>query len=87
MSKRERRLTDSDVRRRLLFLINEASQPDPIYDQTVQYALRVISNFYCIGRDGSSADVYKLSRYWSRNAHDLLQSGEWKGLTTRKPTQ
>jgi hypothetical protein len=48
--KQARPLTEADVRRRLLFLVDEASQHDPVYDQTVQYALRVVSNFYCIGR-------------------------------------
>jgi len=67
-------MTSADAERRLQFLISEANQPDPIYDQTVRMAFRVVSNFYCIGRDGGSADVYKLSRYRSEKAHDLIKS-------------
>jgi len=67
------------VERRLQFIINEARQEYPIYDQTVRYAFRVVTNFYSIGKDGGSSAVYKGARYRSQAAHDLIRSGNWKG--------
>jgi hypothetical protein len=68
-----------DVERRIQFVIQEARQSKPWYDQTVIYALRVATNFYCINKNGGSSLVYRQSRYRSAKAHELILSGEWQG--------
>jgi hypothetical protein len=70
------RLTRDAVLRRADFLINEACSNDPARDQTVTFAMRVISNYVSTGRDLSSAGIKKASARMSRRAL------EQKGVTT-----
>lgn len=79
MRKQQRPLTADDVERRLRFILAEAALSDPIYDQTVRMAFRVVSNFYCVGRDCGPDHVYEHTRYRSAEAHKTFLSGNWKG--------
>jgi len=78
MREQKRPLNAADVERRLQFIIDEASLPNPIYDQTVRMAFRVATNFYCVGRDCGSEYVYEFSRYRSEEANKVWRSGDWK---------
>lgn len=65
------KITEAAIRRRVRFLIDEAGSPDPCYDQTVRYALRVISNYYSVGNDLSSGQIKQVSTRISRSALKL----------------
>lgn len=69
------RLSTSEVEpfvvRRIVFLLGEARSGDPRRDQTVTYAMRVISNYFSIGRDAGSAAIKRESRRFSRRAVEL----------------
>lgn len=73
MPRKPGRLLDTDdIRRRVAFLIEEASQPIPsIRDHSITYTMRTISNFYSVGRDEKSKFISLNSRYRSKNAHAL----------------
>ncbi len=74
-------LSEAAVNRRIEFLLNEAKSKDPTNDQTVVFALRVLSNWACVHRDCSSAAVKLLNPLRSRAANELSRSingkGEW----------
>jgi hypothetical protein len=62
------------IQRRAEFVYNEAKLQDRKHDQTVKYALRVLSNWATVGIDGSSERVKRRNRRVSRNALELLTS-------------
>lgn len=67
--------------RRAQFLLDEARSEQPTRDQTVTFALRVISNWATIGKDGSSSTVKWLNRNISQKAWELYHSqsdAEWE---------
>lgn len=75
------------VLRRAEFLLNEARCRDSKYDQTVRYALRVISNNLCCGADGSSSFVKWNIKYISKIAYELYLNStdeEWHKNTTNE---
>jgi hypothetical protein len=76
MRKRKRKHNNADIERRLQFVIQEARQDEPLYDQCVDISLRVISNYLCIGEDGQSSAIYKKSRFRSEKAHQLHLAGD-----------
>jgi hypothetical protein len=61
------------VLRRAQFVCSEVFFPDRKRDQTVTYALRVISNFVAVGRDASSSQVKKLNPRVSKQAFNRLK--------------
>ena len=67
--------------RRAKFVIEEARCDQPVYDQTVTAALRVISNWATVGRNGSSAAIKWLNPRLSEAAWELYHSvtdAEWQ---------
>lgn len=64
-------ISEQQIDRRIEFLIHEAAQPDAFRDQTVTYALRVITNYLAVGDDVSSARLAQRSRLRSRAALEL----------------
>ncbi len=77
----------SIAHRRAQFLINEARSSDPTYDQTVRYALRVISNWATVGKDCSSAEIKWLNPRVSEKAlelYDAVSDEEWLKRTTNE---
>ncbi len=68
------------ILRRADFLLNEARSPKPLRDQTVTYAMRVISNYCSIGKDAGSSQIKRANQRISRSAFDLkrtLPFNEW----------
>jgi hypothetical protein len=61
------------VIRRAQFVCNEACFPDQEHDQTVKYALRVISNFATVGKDATSSQVKELNPRVSKQAFSRLK--------------
>lgn len=73
-------IDEAIIFRRIDFLLREAASERPFRDQTVTYAMRVISNFYSVGRDISSADAKRHSKRMSRKALELKKlttESEW----------
>jgi hypothetical protein len=66
-------LTEKDIHRRIDFLLNEARSPHPVRDQAIIFTMRVISNFYSIGKDSSSSKITLLSKRMSREALHLKE--------------
>lgn len=64
-------ISEQQIDRRIAFLIHEAAQPDAFRDQTVTYALRVITNYLAVGDDVSSSNLAQRSRLRSRAAVEL----------------
>lgn len=64
-------ISEQQIDRRIEFLIREAAQPDAFRDQTVTYALRVITNYLAVGDDVSSSNLAQRSRLRSRAAVEL----------------
>jgi hypothetical protein len=78
------RLDDDAIRRRVAFVLDEASQPRPIRDQTVTFALRVIGNYLEVGQDCQSPYLAYNCRYRSRRAHEsYLNLGDIPTLALR----
>lgn len=71
------------VVRRMEFLLSEARSADVRRDQTVTYAMRVISNYFSVGRDAGSAVIKRESRRFSRKALELksLANADWTSET------
>jgi hypothetical protein len=70
------------VLRRAEFLLTEARSSNPIRDQSITYAMRVISNYVCVGRDLSAKSIKKRAKIMSRRAHALklsMSEEEWFG--------
>lgn len=64
-------ISEQQIDRRIELLIREAAQPDAFRDQTVTYALRVITNYLAVGDDVSSSNLAQRSRLRSRAAAEL----------------
>lgn len=69
-------LTEEHINRRIDYLIKEATAKDPIRDQSVTYALRVITNFFSIGEDAKSDKLRERCPFRSEKAHALRRSLE-----------
>lgn len=70
--------------RRAEFLLSEARSRSPVRDQTVTFALRVISNWATIGKDASSSAIKWLNPRVSKKAMQLyheVSDREWERLT------
>lgn len=68
------------ISRRIEFLLNEARSDHPWRDQTVTYAMRVISNYCAIGRDAGSSHIKKYNQRISKEALKLkneIPFDEW----------
>ena len=75
------RITEEVIARRIQFVLAEAKCPNPVRDQTVTYAMRVISNFYSIGTDAGSRAVKIRCRKISREAmsrKEKMPDSWWK---------
>jgi hypothetical protein len=64
-------ISEQQIDRRIEFLIREAEQLDAFKDQTVIYALRVITNYLAVGDDVSSSKLAQRSRLRSRAVVEL----------------
>lgn len=64
-------ISEQQIDRRIEFLIREAKQLDAFKDQTVIYALRVITNYLAVGDDVSSSKLAQRSRLRSRAVVEL----------------
>ena len=73
------------VRRRCEFLLAVAKDPTDSRDQTVTYAMRVLSNHATIGRDASSEYIKRFNRKITRRAYERLTAVDWREFksTTR----
>jgi hypothetical protein len=70
--------------RRIEFLLSEARAGDPVRDQTITYAMRVVSNYCAIGRDAGSSAIKRNYHRMSKRALQLkneLTPAEWVKLT------
>lgn len=65
-------LTEADILRRIKFILDEAKAGLVRKDQTVAYAMRVVSNFYTIGRDAASAAAKWENTRRSAAAHAII---------------
>lgn len=65
-------ITEKQIDRRIEFLIKEAQSADCIRDQTVTYALRVITNFLAVEDDVSASAMLQRSTFRSEEAHNRL---------------
>jgi hypothetical protein len=64
---------DDVIERRLEFLLSEAKSPNPTSDRSVVYTMRILSNYFTIGK--TDVDSYRaklLNRRMSRRAQELL---------------
>jgi hypothetical protein len=64
-------MTKQAILRRIDFIIREARCEDGIRDQTVTFAMRVVSNWCTLGKDAGAAEVKLKGRRMSRKAYDL----------------
>lgn len=76
---KEVNLSLADVMRRVEFILTEARQRAPRYDQVVRMAFRVVSNYQSVGRDCGSEYIYRASRLRSEQAHNAILEGREKG--------
>jgi hypothetical protein len=77
MSKTRIPISEAQIDRRIEFLIKEAKSGDyenRFPDQTIKYALRVITNYFSVGDDVSSRKHRKDCPYRSEKAHKLSQT-------------
>jgi len=72
MSVRRTRMNESQIDRRIDFLIREANSENTIPDQAITYAFRVITNYLSVGCDARSRKLSWDCRYRSKKAHDLF---------------
>ncbi len=71
MSVRGTPMRESQIDRRIDFLIREANSEDPIRDQAITYSFRVITNYLSVACDARSRKLSRECRYRSKRAHDL----------------
>jgi hypothetical protein len=71
-------VTDTQIDRRVKFLIEEARSPDGIRDQVVTIAFRVITNWIAVGDDVSSDNLKRRCLFRSRAAHELCLASDFK---------
>lgn len=75
------------ILRRAKFVLEEASNVDRTRDFTVNMALRVISNWVTVGKNGTSYAVKRANTRMSRAARELRSIGaygEWHKKTTNE---
>jgi hypothetical protein len=80
-------LTEAMVHRRLDFILQEAREGVVTRDQTITFAMRVASNYYSTGRNGSSDAMKRHCACMSKAAYDLLQEvgeREWLKRTVNE---
>ena len=73
MSARGTPMKESQIDRRIDFLIREANSKDPIRDQAITYAFRVITNYLSVGYDARSRILSWECPCRSKKAHDLFR--------------
>ncbi len=73
MSVRRTPKNESQIDRRIDFLIREAKSEDTIPDQATTYAFRVITNYLSVGCDARSRKLSLDCRYRSKKAHALYK--------------
>jgi hypothetical protein len=73
MSIRRTPMKESQIDRRIDFLIREANSKDPIRDQAITYAFRVITNYLSVGYDARSRILSWECPCRSKKAHDLFR--------------
>jgi hypothetical protein len=66
-------MKESQIDRRIEFLIREANSEDRIRDQAITYAFRVITNYLSVGYDARSRALSEKCCYRSKKAHALYQ--------------
>ena|ERR1051326_7758179 len=71
-------VTRKVILRRVAFLLNEANCKDRFRDQTVTYAMRVVSNWCTFRRDIGSGHKKLKNRRMSRKANELFQTLDLK---------
>jgi hypothetical protein len=64
-------MTESQIDRRIDFLIREAQSRDSIRDQAITYAFRVITNYLVAEDDVRSRTLSWVCPFRSKKAHDL----------------
>jgi len=64
-------MTESQIDRRIDFLIREAQSRDSIRDQAITYAFRVITNYLVAKGDVRSRTLCWVCPFRSKKAHDL----------------
>ncbi len=72
MSVRGTPMNESQIDRRIDFLIREANSEDPIRDQAITYAFRVITNYFSVKCDARSRKLSLNCPYRSKKAHNLF---------------
>ena len=72
MSVRGTPMKESQIDRRIDFLIREANSEDPIRDQAITYAFRVITNYFSVKCDARSRKLSLNCPYRSKKAHNLF---------------
>ena len=73
MSVRGTPMNESQIDRRIDFLIREATSEDPVRDQAITYAFRVITNYLAVGSDARSRALSRECPYRSKKAYELSQ--------------
>ncbi len=71
MSVRITPMRETQIDRRIDFLIREANSEDPIRDQAITYSFRVITNYLSVACDARSRKLSRECPYRSKKAHDL----------------
>ena len=64
-------MNESQIDRRIDFLIREAKSEDGKRDQAITYAFRVITNYLSVGYDARSRELSKKCPHRSKKAHAL----------------
>jgi len=83
MAMRRKPLTEEQIDRRIAFLIAEAKSANPIRDQAITFALRVITNCFSVNDDMGSAAIKERLRYRSEKAHALAETMPFKQWITQ----
>lgn len=73
----------SILNRRVQFLIDECKSEDPLYDQSVTFTMRTISNYTTLGRDCSSKVGKRINTRMSQSAYDLRLTTEFDDFHRR----
>jgi hypothetical protein len=73
MSARGTPMKESQIDRRIDFLIREVKSKYPIRDQAITYAFRVITNYLAVRSDARSRALSRECPYRSKKAHKLSQ--------------
>ena len=86
----DRHLDEASVRRRIEFVIQEARRGMRLKDHVIGRAIRAASNYYCIGRDGSSYRVKRMCKLvmarrtpgpqWRSQTLELRNNHSWQPI-------